>query len=264
MLLAIDAGNTNIVFALFEGDKLLGSWRSWTNSKRSGDEYGVWLSQVFDVEGIERSKITAAIISCVVPDMMHSMTTVCEQYFDVTPMVIGAKDINIGISPLVDRPEDVGSDRLVNTVAATQIMPGPLVVVDFGTATTFDVVDESGNFVGGLICPGVKVALEGLYNAAARLPKIAIQKPKKVVGKSTIPAMQSGIFWSTVAMVEGVILRIEEETDAEMSVIATGGLCELFADATEIITHVDPDLTLRGLNHIYKLNSSAKKTLTKV
>lgn len=263
MLLAIDVGNTNVVFALFDGEKLLGSWRSWTNSRRSGDEYGVWLAEVFNVEGLDRSKIKGAIISCVVPDMLHSMMTLCERYFDVDPLVVGDKGVDVGVVPLVDRPEDVGADRLVNTLAAVQIMPGPLVVVDFGTATTFDVVDEAGNFVGGIIAPGVNISMEALNRAAARLPRVAIQKPKKVVGKATIPALQSGSFWGTVAMVEGMILRIEEETDAEMNVIATGGLCELFADATEIITHADPDLTLRGLQLVYQRNARAKKTLVK-
>lgn len=257
MLLAIDSGNTNIVFALFDGDRIVATWRSWTNAKRTADEYGVWLVQAMIAQNIDVRKIHAAIVCNVVPDMQHILVEACKKYFLVEPMDVTDKRIDYGVTPLVDNPDDVGADRLVNAAGAKLMMPGPFVVIDFGTATVFDVIDEAGNFVGGVIAPGVNTAMDGLRQAAARLPRVALQKPKKVVGKATVPAIQSGLFWGTVAMVEGMILRIEEETDAEMSVIATGGLCQLFADATEIITHVEPHLTLKGLFSIHQRNFKA-------
>ncbi|BAE51576.1 type III pantothenate kinase [Paramagnetospirillum magneticum] len=256
MLLAIDSGNTNIVFAVYDGDTLRGEWRASTDSERTADELGVWLTQLLTIEGLNRLDISAAIIASVVPAMVFGLKTLCRRYFKCEPLVVGDEGVDLGLSILLDRPEEVGADRLVNAVAAHKYYKGPLIVIDFGTATTFDVVDADGNYCGGAISPGINLSLEALHMAAAKLPRVAIGRPRQVIGRATVPAMQSGIFWGYVGLIEGLVKRIKEEFGSDMLVLATGGLAPLFAEATKVINALDADLTLRGLLEIHRRNST--------
>jgi len=254
MLLAIDSGNTNIVFAVFDGTELRGQWRSSTNSERTADEFGVWLMQLMAMQGIERRMVTACVIASVVPAVDFALRTLSTRYFGCEPLVVGAEGVELGIRVLVDSPDQVGADRLVNAVAAHQMFAGPLNVIDFGTATTFDVIDADGNYTGGVIAPGINLSLEALHMAAAKLPRVAVVRPKAVIGKATVPAMRSGIYWGYVGLIEGLVRRIEAEFGAPMTVIATGGLAPLFKAATDVIQHLAPDLTLRGLLEVHLRN----------
>ena len=255
MLLAIDSGNTNIVFAIFDDDGVVrGEWRSSSGTDRTADEFGVWLIQLMALEGLDREAVTDAIIATVVPANLFDLKTLCRKYFRCEPLVVGEDGVDIGLTVIIDRPEEVGADRLVNTVAAHDRYGGPLIVVDFGTATTFDIIDDDGNYIGGVIAPGINLSLEALHMAAAKLPRVAIGRPERVIGKGTTEAMQSGIFWGYVSMIEGMVARIRGEYGSAMDVIATGGLATLFTDATAVIRGADPDLTLRGLLIIHTRN----------
>ena len=256
MLLAIDSGNTNIVFAVFGNDGTIHTkWRSSTDGNRTADEFGIWLEQLMQLANLKREDISSAIISTVVPANLYTLKTLCKKYFQCDPLIIGEPGIELGINIEIDRPDDVGADRLVNTVSAHQRYGGPLIIVDFGTATTFDVVGSDGSYQGGIIAPGVNLSLEALHRAAARLPRIAVERPERIVGKATIPAMQSGIFWGYIGLIEGLVTRIRKEYENEMPVIATGGLSPLFARSTDVIEKTDEELTLKGLYTIYQLNS---------
>ena len=258
MILAIDSGNTNTVFAVFDADGgVRGEWRGSTDTNRTADELWVWLGQLMQLDGIARDDIKAAVIATVVPATLFSLKSLCRKYFDCDPLVIGDDGVELGIEVLVDRPEEVGADRLANAVAAHERYVGPLIVLDFGTATTFDVVDADGNYCGGVITPGINLSLEALHQAAAKLPRVAVTRPKGVVGKGTVEAMQSGIYWGYVSLIEGLVERIQGEFGAPMKVIATGGLAPLFLAATETIEHADLDLTLRGLHAIYLKNRAS-------
>jgi type III pantothenate kinase len=255
MLLAIDSGNTNTVFAIFdEHGSVLGEWRASSTPERSADEHGVWLLQLLALSDIERSSIENAIIATVVPSNLFALKTLCRTYFNANPLVVGEDGVKLGIDVLLDQPQEVGADRLVNAISAHQRYGGPLIVVDFGTATTFDVVDSEGNYAGGVIAPGINLSQEALHLAAAKLPRVAICKPERVIGKGTVEAMQSGIYWGYLSMIEGVVLRIENEYGSPMKVIATGGLARLFAESTDLIKCADGELTLRGLYTIQQLN----------
>ena len=262
MLLAIDVGNTNIVFALCEGDQILQRWRINTNPRRTADEYVVWLNQLLTLEGVQRARITAAIIASVVPAAMFELTLLCRAFFHVEPQVVGAPGLDLGIRVELPNPAEVGADRLVNAVAAHALVPGPLVVVDFGTATTFDVIAADGSYLGGVIAPGIALLMDALTNAAARLPRIAVEPPtgnEGVIGKSTVHAMRSGVFWGYVGLIEGLVGRITSElgetANGAISVIGTGGLAALFERHTSAIQRVEPDLTIRGLIRIHQLNN---------
>ncbi|MFO0997155.1 MAG: type III pantothenate kinase [Alphaproteobacteria bacterium] len=258
MLLAIDSGNTNTVFAVFDGEERRGQWRASTNPSRTADEYAVWLTQLMGLAGLARTDIDATIIANVVPATAYALKTLCERYFGAPPMIVGDDGVDLGIGVRVPNPAEVGADRLVNAVAAHLRYPGEdKIVVDFGTATTFDVVDRSGNYSGGVIAPGVNLSLQALYMAAAKLPGINIRRPSAVIGTSTVPAMQSGVYWGYVGLVEGLVERIRGELGRPALVIATGGLAALFADATRVIDRVDPDLTIFGLLEIHKRNARA-------
>ena len=258
MLLAIDSGNTNTIFAVFDEDgKLVGDWRSSTDTERTADEFGIWLTQLMELQGVKPADIKAAIVATVVPATLFGLKTLCRKYFGCDPLVVGEAGVDIGIGVLVERPDEVGADRLVNAVAAQESYGCPLIVLDFGTATTFDVVDKDGNYAGGVIAPGVNLSLEALHKAAAQLPRVAIKKPDHIIGKGTIEAMKSGIFWGYIGMIEGLVKGIRDEAGTDMEVIATGGLAPLFAEYTDYISHIDPDLTLRGLYSIHRLNTKA-------
>lgn len=257
MLLAIDSGNTNAVFAVYAGDELRASWRISTNARRTADEYAIWLTQLLSLEGLKTGDIDAAIIGNVVPDAMFNLIQLCQRYLKCEPLVIGRPNCKIPVGVDVDMPaRDVGADRVANSAAAGDRYKPPLIVVDFGTATNFDIVDRHGSYCGGVIAPGPNLALQALEMAAAQLPHVAMVRPAKVVGRSTVPAMQSGVFWGYLGLIEGLIRRIRDERQEEMGVIATGGLAPLFASATDLIDTVDRDLTLWGLRLIYRHNSN--------
>jgi type III pantothenate kinase len=258
MLLAIDSGNTNIVFAIFEDGEQRGEWRASSDSKRTADEYWVWLMHLMEIDGLKVADINDAIIATVVPETLFSLKTLCRKYFSCEPLVVGEPNVDIGIGVLTSEPDEVGADRLVNAASAHKRYGGPLIVIDFGTATTFDVVDVDGNYCGGVIAPGINLSLDALHMAAAKLPRVAVQRPKTVIGKRTAPAMMSGVYWGYVGLIEGLVLRISDEFGATMTVLATGGLAPLFAEATDVIEHLDLDLTLRGLSEIHARNSKGQ------
>ncbi len=254
MLLAIDSGNTNVVFAVFNGGDPRGEWRSSRSSNRTADEYAVWLTQLMAMDEITPDQISDAIVANVVPAASYDLRALCRRYFECEPMVIGDPEVDLGIEALVDNPAEVGADRLVNAVGAKERYRGPLIIVDIGTPTTLDVIDEDGNYRGGAIAPGINLSLEALHSAAAQLPRVAVSRPETVIGTATVPAMQSGIFWGYVGLIEGMVERMNKEFGASMTVVATGGLAPLFMDATTVIEHLDRDLTLRGLLSIHRRN----------
>ena len=253
LLLAIDAGNTNVMFALFDEERLVVRWRTATIASRTADEYAVWLTQLMALEGIAPARVGDAIVATVVPQALFEIDALCRGYFDCAPKVVG-KGLEPGLRIHVDRPHEVGADRLVNAVAAHARYRGWLVVIDFGTATTFDVVSADGDYEGGIIAPGINLSLEALDQAAAKLPRVAVEKPAHVVGRGTVAAMQSGIYWGYVGMLEGLVQRIKGEVGKAMTVVATGGLAPMFKDATDAIDEVAPDLTLYGLMRLHRLN----------
>jgi len=258
MLLAINANNTNTVFSVWEGEQLKGAWRAATDARRTADEYVVWLDHLLSLDGLARRALDGAIIASVVPEANFNLVTLCRRYCNAEPLVVGEPGVDLGAKALVDRPEEVGADRLVNTVAAHDRFPTPLIVVDFGTATTFDIVDKDGNYCGGVIAPGINLSLTALHMAAAKLPSVRIRRTDHVIGKDTVSCMQSGLFWGYVGLVEGLVARIRQEFGQKMGVIATGGLAPLFDGATTIIEHIDPNLTLWGLRLIYERNRKRK------
>lgn len=255
MLLAIDAGNTNIVFAVFEGETLKGAWRAASDPKRTKDEYAILLRHWLQEAGLAGAHIKSAIIASVVPDLDFTLKSLCRQLFSCEPLFIGNAALDVGMKVLLPRPQEVGADRLVNAVAAAHQYPLPLVIIDFGTATTFDVVDEEG-YRGGAIAPGINLSLEALHRAAAKLPRVNVDRPTHVIGTTTIEAMQSGIYWGYIGLIEGIVGRICAEyahgRKGSMTVIATGGLSPLFQTGTQVIQHVDMDLTLNGLRLIHE------------
>jgi type III pantothenate kinase len=255
MLLAIEQGNTNTLFAIHDGNRWTAQWRSATESSRTADEYAVWLSQLLAMAGLQLGVFNACIISSVVPQSIFNLRNLSRRYLHVEPLVIG-ENADLGIEVRIDKPSEAGADRLVNAIGAHVVYPGTLIVIDSGTATTFDVIGPDGGFEGGVIAPGINLSMEALHTAAAKLPRIAIQKPQRVVGTDTVGAMQSGIFWGYVALIEGLIARIKAERDEPMTVVATGGVASLFHGATLSIDHFDPDLTIRGMLEIYRRNTA--------
>ena len=254
MLLAIDVGNTNTVFAVFEGAAMRGQWRAATDAGRTADEHAVWFGQLMARHDLQLDDIDHVVLSTVVPQCLAALTLLCEQYCGCRPMVVGEPEVELGIAVHVAQPGEVGADRLVNAVGAQIQYDGPLIIIDFGTATTFDAINEDGSYEGGIIAPGINLSLESLHQAAAQLPRIAVSRPESVIAKSTVPAMQSGIYWGYIGLIEGIVQRMKEEYGAAMTVIATGGLAELFSDGTPVIDTTDPDLTIRGLLEIFNRN----------
>jgi len=249
MLLAIDVGNTNVVFALFEGRAIKARWRIATDPRRTGDEYAVWLMQLLTIEGIERSAIRQIIVSTVVPRALHNLEVLADKYFGVKALVAGVPPVDYGMEIDVDEPRSLGADRAVNAIAAHAKYPGDLIVVDFGTATTFDTIDFNGAYKGGIIAPGINLSLDALVGNTAKLPRIAIRSPESasVIGRNTEDQMLIGVFWGYVAMMEGLIARMRAEIGRPAKVIATGGLAILFDRHTDIFDAVDADLTLEGM-----------------
>ena len=257
LLLVIDAGNTNVVFALFDGPTLLNQWRTSTDIKRTADEYGVWLTQLIALDGIKPNDINAAILATVVPHTVFPLTHLCERYFKCAPLIIDNGN-SVGINVEVTNPREVGADRLVNAVAAHAKFSGRLIVIDFGTATTFDIIRDDGAYVGGVIAPGVNLSIEALDRAAARLPRITVAKPPSVIGSGTVTAMQSGVYWGYISLIEGLVTRIKEEVGQSMRTISTGGLAPLFKNGTDLIDELESDLTLHGLRLVYDRRKRAE------
>jgi len=255
MLLAIEQGNTNTLFAVHDGTDWIAQWRAATDSSRTADEYAVWLSQLLNMAGLALGAFSGCIVSSVVPQSIFNLRNLARRYLHVEPLVIG-ENVDLGIPIRIDKPSEAGADRLVNAVGAHIVYPGPLIVIDSGTATTFDVIGADGGFEGGVIAPGINLSMEALHNAAAKLPRVAIQKPQRVVGTDTVGAMQSGVFWGYVALIEGLISRIKAERDENLTVVATGGVASLFHGATMAIDHFDSDLTIRGMLEIWRRNST--------
>ena len=257
MLLCIDAGNTNIVFAVCNGETVRAQWRAITDTARTADEYAVLLNQWMQIEGLSFSDLDSAIIATVVPAALFDLRQFCRKYLKCEPLVVKDPDVKLGIGVNVDRVASVGADRLVNTVAGHAKYKGALIVVDFGTATTFDIVAANGDYEGGVIAPGANLSAEALHQAAAMLPRVAIVRTQNVIGKDTIPAMQSGLFWGYIGLLEGIVARIKTEYAQPMTVVATGGLANLFYRQTPVLEHLDPDLTVRGLILIHARNAKS-------
>jgi len=261
MLLVIDAGNTNIVFAVHDGQTVRAEWRAVTDTLRTADEYAVMLLPLLQLQGIGFEHVNSAIIATVVPAALFDLKTLCRRYFKCEPMVVGDPNLDLGIKVLTDRPAAVGADRLVNAVAAHAAHKGALIVVDFGTATTFDIVAANGDYEGGVIAPGANLSAEALHRAAAMLPRVAVERTQAVIGKDTEPAMRSGLFWGYIGLIEGLVKRIKEEYGAPMTVIGTGGLSTLFYKQTPAIDYIDPDLTIRGLVLIHARNAQGRASV---
>ena len=253
MLLAIDCGNTNTVFSIWDGEEFLATWRASTEWQRTADQYHVWLSTLMQFQKLD-VKITDVIISSTVPRVVFNLRVLADRYFDTRPLVVGKPDCKLPVDVRVDEGTQVGPDRLVNTVAGYTLYGGDLIMVDFGTATTFDVVASDGAYVGGVISPGVNLSLEALHQAAAALPHVDISRPQRVVGTNTVACMQSGVFWGYVGLVREICDRIKAERDREMRVIATGGLAPLFQQSVPLFDDFQDDLTMQGLSIIYEYN----------
>ncbi|MFZ5618326.1 MAG: type III pantothenate kinase [Pseudomonadota bacterium] len=251
MLIAIDVGNTNSVIALYDHEKPLAQWRTSTSSTRTADEYAAWLAQIMAMEGYDISAITDCIISNVVPQSLFHFRNLSRRYFNCEPFVVTAASVP-GVEVRIPKPSEAGADRLVNAVGAYVAYGGPLVVVDSGTATNFDMVGKDGGFEGGIISPGINLSMQALHDAAAQLPRVAIERPARVIGKDTVGAMQSGVFWGYISLIEGLVRRIKDEYPEPLKVVATGGIAALFHGATDCIDIFDADLTIRGLFEIHK------------
>ncbi len=253
MLLAVDAGNTNLVFALVKDGEIRARWRIATDPRRTADEYAVWLHQLLELEGYDSVDVNAVIIGTVVPRALHNLEVLSEKYFRVEPLIAGEGAAAWPLRLDVDEPQNVGADRALNIFAAHAKHPGDLIVVDFGTATTFDVVDPSGAYKGGIIAPGINLSLDALVSAAAKLPRVAIEAPKdsSVIGRTTESQMIIGIYWGYVAMLEGLTERMKREIGKPVTVVATGGLATLFDKHTNVFDAIEPDLTIQGLSLLY-------------
>jgi hypothetical protein len=253
MLLVIDVGNTNIVLGVFQGEELLDHWRLSTERLRTTDEYGVLIRNLFYLNGVNADAIDAIIISSVVPPIMPTLERMCQRYFGLVPLVIGP-GVKTGMDIKYDNPREVGADRIVNAVGAYHKYGGPVIIIDFGTATTFCAVDKKGNYLGGAICPGIGISTEALVQRTAKLPRIEIKRTPRVICRNTVESMQAGVFYGFVGQVDGLISRIREELGAKAKVVATGGLAVVIAPATKSIDVVEPLLTLEGLRVIYERN----------
>jgi len=259
MLLAIDAGNTNLVFALVEAGEIRTRWRIATDPRRTADEYAVWLHQLLELEGYGKDDVTAAIVGTVVPRALHNLQVLTSKYFGVDALVAGQGKAAWPIKLDVDEPQSVGADRALNAIAAHAKHKGDLIVIDFGTATTFDWVGSDGAYKGGIIAPGINLSLDALVSAAAKLPRIAIEAPHdnmSVIGRTTQDQMLIGIYWGYIAMLEGLVQRMKAELDRPTTVVATGGLAHLFDKHTNVFDAIEPDLTVQGLSRLYEMATS--------
>lgn len=253
MLLAIDIGNTNVALGIFRDNELVATWRISTDLNRMPDEYTSMLLTLFPYKGLKTSDIKGAIICSVVPPLVGTFEEMCRDYFHVAPQIV-EPGIKTGIRIAMDNPREVGADRIVNALAAYHLYGAPAIVIDLGTATTFDVISESGDYLGGVIAPGIGIAAEALFMRTAKLPRVELEAPPHVIGKNTITAMQSGLIFGYVGLIEGIVARIQVELKAKARVIATGGLAGIITKQTSIIEKVEPNLTLLGLRMMYEMN----------
>lgn len=258
MILVLDVGNTNIVLGVYKDDRLMAEWRLSTIDGRTADEYGITVFNLFKQYRLEPKDIKGAIISSVVPNTMYSLERMIQKYFKINPMIVGP-GMRTGINIKYDNPKEVGADRIVNAVAAHKIYKKPLIIIDFGTATTFCVVTEKGDYLGGVICPGMKISSQALFEKAAKLPRVELVKPKNIIGKNTVVSMQAGIVYGYIGMVDYIVNKIKNEMiklgEGEPFVVATGGLSKLIYQDSKTIDKVNPILTLQGLKILYEMNA---------
>lgn len=254
MLLAIDSGNTNTLFAIHDGKGWAIEWRIATDATRTADEYAVWLHQLLNMQGLSFADINDCVISTVVPQSLFNMRNLVRRHLNVEPIIVGEDGVEIGIGVDTDNPKEVGADRLVTALGAVKSYPGDLIIIDSGTATTFDIISEDKVFEGGIIAPGINLSVRALHEAAAQLPRIAIKKPDVIMGKNTVEAMQSGIFWGYISLIDGLVARIKAERGKDMTVIGTGGVASLFEGSSETIDVYNSQLTIDGLYEIWQLN----------
>jgi len=257
MLLAIDTGNTNTLFAIHNGKKWVIEWRIATDVARTADEYAVWFYQLLNMQNLSFDDITDCVISTVVPQSLFNMRNLARRHLGVQPIIIGEDRVDVGIGVSIPNPKQVGADRLVTALGAVIQYPGDLIIIDSGTATTFDIVSKDRVFEGGIIAPGINLSVRALHDAAAQLPRIEIRKPDHVVGTSTVEAMQSGIFWGYIGLIDGMVERIRtEQPKRDFTVIGTGGVASLFEGSSDTIQHYDAHLTINGLYEVWRLNRS--------
>lgn len=253
MLLAVEQGNTNTKFAVHDGQDWVAQWRTATEAARTADEYAVWLSQLLALQELKLSDLDACIVATVVPQSLFNLRNLARRYIKTEPWVIG-ENAELGFPVRITKPSEAGADRLVGAVGAHIAYPGPLILVGSGTATTFDVVAEDGGLEGCAIAPGINLSMEALHTAAAQLPRVAIRRPARVIGKDTVESMQAGVYWGYVSLIEGLVERIKQEFGQPMTVIGTGGVASLFHGATDSIDIFDPDINIRGLLEVYRRN----------
>src|SRR5690625_371565 len=256
MILVLDIGNTNTVFGVFDEGKLQYEWRIQTDRHKTEDEFGILIKSLFEHKWIGFSDINGIIISSVVPPIMLALEKMCHNYFGLHPLVVGKDEVNSYLKITYPQPKEIGADRIVNAVGAISLYDTPLIIIDFGTATTFCYVDGEKTYRGGIIVPGIKVSMEALYSKASKLPKIEIEQPDNIIGSSTVEAMQSGVYYGYVGQVDGIVNRMKETIETEPTVIATGGLAPLIARGSETIQHIETHLTLKGLYEIYQKNNN--------
>ncbi len=259
MLLVIDTGNTNTLFAIHDGSDWAGQWRIATDPARTADEYAVWFYQLLDMAKLDFASISGCVISTVVPQSLFNLRNLARRHMNIEPLIVGEPGVDLGVKVRLPNPEQVGADRLVNALGAAVEYDGPLILIDSGTATTFDIVSEDRHFEGGIIAPGINLSMRALHEAAAQLPRIEIKRPDRVIGKDTVSAMQSGVFWGYIGLIDGLVRQICREDERDFTVVGTGGVASLFAGASETIEHYDADLTIRGLHEIWKMNSDEKQ-----
>ena len=254
MLLAVDIGNTNVTLGLFRGEELEARWRLSTDIRRTSDEFTMMLLTLLEQDDVSPDQVTAAVIASVVPPLTEVLEAVCQRCFHLTPLIVGP-ETRTGVRVRIDNPAEVGADRVVNAAAAHRLQGGPLIIIDFGTGTTFDAVSDEGDYLGGTIAPGIELAAEALFQRAAKLPRIELEFPPRVIGTNTVNAMQAGLMYGYLGLVEGIVARMKMELGGSPWVIATGGLAEVMQGHTEVIDAVEPDLTLQGLRMIWELNA---------
>lgn len=256
MIFVIDIGNTNTVLGVFKDGKLLHQWRIQTDRNKTEDEFAMLFKALFDFRGLQFSQMEGIIISSVVPPIMFALEKMCVKYFDLLPLVIGKDNVHLPITIDYPQPKEIGADRIVNAIGAKELFQPPIIIIDFGTATTFCYVNPDGAYHGGIISPGIKISMDALYMHASKLPKIEIEKPPSIIGKSTVSAMQSGVYYGYIGQVDGIVERIKTEMGTDATVVATGGLARLIADGSKTIDHVEEHLTLIGLYKIYESNKN--------